>query len=358
MRPETDRGMRFSFARLRPLLWALFLLLPAGTAAAQRTQRGATRAESHSSLDRPAIRGKILDGLSKRPLSGIDVVLETGGGVRLTQAFTNRDGIFQFLDLQEQAYVVHITLKGFEDFKMEIQIYPGSLGAINEIYFLHRAIHWNPGGARQDSSVSLAELSVPGKARKVYEKGMEELHEKNRPGRSIKLFEKAIEIHPEYQSAHVQLGLALILEERFELALAALQMAVALNPDDGGALALLASAYEGVGDTERMISALRESARVAPENSGVHQDLARLFLAAGNLEDAETHARAAHELNAHEPGPHLLLFNVAAARNDIATAEAELKEFLEKFPGHPAVEQVRKQLEKVEQSRTAQPQPR
>ena len=348
MRPKTGRGMRFSHARHRPLLWAMILLLPVGTALAQRS-RDTARLESRRSLSRPAIRGKVLDSLSKRPIPGIDVVLETGGGIRLTQTFTNTDGIFQFPDLKEQAYIVHISLEGFEEFKKDIQIFPGSMGAINEVFFLQRDTRLNPVDAPRGPTVSLAELGVPGKARKVYEKGMKELHLKNRPARSIEYFERAIEIHSEYQSARVQLGFALILEERFELALAALQMAVALNPEDGRALALLASAYEGVGDTERMLGALSETVRVDPDNFGAHTDLARLFLASGNLEAAEMHARAAHELNAGAAGPHLLLFNVVAARNDIVAAEAELREFLEKFPDHPAAQQARRQLEKVEQ---------
>ena len=118
-----------------------------------------------------------------------------------------------------------------------------------------------------------------------------------------------------YADACLKLG-------RDEDALAALQTAAKLSPGNPQVLMALSDYYLAVGDYAQA----RRHAELVGEagSTNPHENLARISLAEGKLDDAAREARAALALYPTRRVPHLVLARVARDRRDYAGALAEL----------------------------------
>jgi tetratricopeptide (TPR) repeat protein len=84
-------------------------------------------------------------------------------------------------------------------------------------------------GEDEGSTVSLSVLKAPEKARKVYEKGGQEVYRKKWPQAQAN-FEEAVRIYPEYASAWDELGLVLEKQNKRDEAAEAYRKASAADP--------------------------------------------------------------------------------------------------------------------------------
>jgi tetratricopeptide (TPR) repeat protein len=86
-------------------------------------------------------------------------------------------------------------------------------------------------------------------------------------------------------------------------AVAFARRATEIAPDHPFAWVVLGSALIHSGDTRQAIAALQEALRVAPQNPGVHAELARLYATEGDPIRASDHQRIAERLSAARPVP-------------------------------------------------------
>lgn len=95
-----------------------------------------------------------------------------------------------------------------------------------------------------------------------------------------KLLRQALEDDPDYKEGHLNLGLILAQENRKSDALAELDRAVALAPEDPATLSTAGKAELQMGNVKQGIALLRQVATLAPGLAAAHLDLA-LALASG-----------------------------------------------------------------------------
>jgi predicted CXXCH cytochrome family protein len=110
--------------------------------------------------------------------------------------------------------------------------------------------------------------------------------------RAEQVFTQALDLAPN-AGVWVQVGVARLQQGRTADALAALEKAIALDPD-------LAEAYNSIGaigletgDPSRAETALRNAIRIQPNYAEAHNNLANLLAAAGKFEEAQYHFLAA-----------------------------------------------------------------
>ena len=193
------------------------------------------------------------------------------------------------------------------------------------------------------------ESEIPAAARLAYEQGESALQTGGKAAESVNHFKKAIELHADYEAAHLQLGEAYFKLKRYTEAGEPLEKVVALNPGNGRAQTMLGIVYKLQGEHGKAVDALAEAVRIDPGNFDAQFELSFAYMRRDrDFESAETHARAAHELRKDLRKVHVLLYTVAAARAlDFRLIEEELLHILEISPTGPAADRTRVLLEEI-----------
>lgn len=201
------------------------------------------------------------------------------------------------------------------------------------------------------SQAASQEPSAPKEAEQAevaFQKGMDALHQRKQPGESIQHFRKAIELRPDYAAAQVELGQAYLKAKQFADAKETLEAAVESSAGNARAHYLLGIAYKRLVEYPKSLAALREAVKLDPKIFDAQYELAFALLRVREVEQAEVHALAAHDLEKDQVKIHLLLYNVAAGRAlDLELAERELLHLLELFPEGTSAARARILLEEI-----------
>lgn len=297
------------------------------------------------------VAGRVLYAHDYRPVERV-LVTVLWNSVPTERAFTDSLGRFAAQRLRTDIYEVEVKLDGYKPARMQVDLSSYCRSELPPI-LLEREAEESvlPAGAM----VAASELRVPARARKAFEKGLRELHEKHRPERSLPYFNEAIDIYPDFDGAYMQLGVAYSALARYPQAQQELEKSTAINDRNPRAFVLLGIVHGRQGHAADSLRALREAVRLDKGDWLGHFELGRVLLQAGLVEDAYKHAQRAHLLKPDRPSVHLLLHDVCVSRRDHVTALAELKEFLELFPDSALAARVRKQQESL-QAAAARPQ--
>lgn len=292
------------------------------------------------------LKGRVFYAESNRMAVGVLVKLFSKTGAMVGQAFTDPLGTFAFSYLPDGGFRVEVSETGFETASVDVFLFAG-FQAHKPIIVLERksAAPLKPPG----QVVSVREMQIPGKARKAYRKGKRELYQKNRPRRSLRHFQKSIELHPEYDEAYVEMGLAHAELAEYSKAEQVLEKAVVINPLCARAYTLLGIVYRIRGENHKAVHALEEAAEIDPASWLVQKDLGAALLEIGRPEEAFQHASRAHDLNPRAESVQLLFYKACVREHKYQTALAELDEFITFHPQSPAIAQVILQREKLKQ---------
>jgi protein O-GlcNAc transferase len=105
-----------------------------------------------------------------------------------------------------------------------------------------------------------------------------------------KHLEQAARLDPAYPATYYLLADVLFKEEKLEASVPYFEKAVALSPDDVDARLGLGQALLALGELGKALAALNDAARVAPEDARVHLQLSRLYFRSGDEARAEREA--------------------------------------------------------------------
>ena len=144
-------------------------------------------------------------------------------------------------------------------------------------------------------------------------------------------FEKAIALDPNMAQAQFNLGV-LLLDTDPAGALAPLQKAAELNPEDIRPKVLLGLAYERAGNYAAAIDQYRAAEKLDDKNFDVHLALGRTLLNANRPSEAAPEFRAASGLQPAAGEAHLGLAKALLAEKKPEPAVSELEKYLS---GHP-----------------------
>ena len=155
--------------------------------------------------------------------------------------------------------------------------------------------------------------------------------------RAIALFERATELDPNYAAAWASLGGAFQLKGMFlsltdllDKAIDVLRRAIALQPTLAAAHAWLGLSLLNLGRVDEAIASLNQALTLEPDNAQGHQALARaLWMGKARVDDAIRHLRRSIELNPEAGYSYLQLSLLEVLAGDLDEAEASARQAVE-----------------------------
>ena len=298
----------------------------------------ASRAQIEHIGSRTTISGSIFVENTAQPAARVKVDVRAVDGGEIAVAYTDSSGRFIADGPNLSSYIVSVEEPGYQP--VEERVNQAGLGS-NVTLTLKKSRTLEPEPGVDRYTVSVHDLSVPGKARRAFEKGLERL-QKNDAAGSIAHFEEATDAFPDYYEAFYQLGLANLELRRGDEAERALQKAIDLSGGHSagpqfvlGALLCERGQYA---DAERVA---RRGLEIDPVTWRGYLFLGQALYGRNRLVEAEKNARIALSRKSDLAPAHVLLANIDIRRHDYRDAITELNTFLRIRPDGPTSQQAR-----------------
>ena len=295
-------------------------------------------AQLPSLRSRSTISGSVFVENMGQPASSVKVEVRSATGGQVSVAYTDSSGRFQADGSNATSYIVSVEAPGYEP--VEERVDPAGAGS-SVILTLKKAKTVEPDPSSGRYTVSVRDLSAPGKARKQFEKGLERLQKKDVAG-SIAYFKEATDAFPDYYEAFYQLGLANLELRRGDEAERALQKAIDLsgghNADPQFALGALLCDRSQFADAERVT---RRGLEIDPVSWRGYLFLGEALYGQNYLAAAEKNARMAISRKSDLASAYVLLANIDIRRHDYRNAITELDTFLKLRPDGPTSKEAR-----------------
>jgi tetratricopeptide (TPR) repeat protein len=151
----------------------------------------------------------------------------------------------------------------------------------------------------------------------------------------LEALEEATDDDPAQRLALV--GQACTRHEEWELAVLALETAVAANPSHADALTLLGHALDQMGRTEEALPRLETAAELAPDSSLTRSLLGLAYLRRGEFASARPHLDSAYDRDPENPALCLYMAHLYAGLGRYDVADVWLEEATRLAPEDPAV---------------------
>lgn len=268
------------------------------------------------------------------------------GGSFLT-ANTNASGGFSFSDVPPGNYEV-IATNGMEQTTEQVEVYPRSAGASVDLRLPGKASGLQTAGNR--TSVSLAEYSVPAKARSTYEKAFKAF-EHGKIDEAEKLNAEALNMYPRFAEARTLRGLMEADQGKKDEAIADFEQSIHDDPNVASAYLGLASIYNSEGRFKEAMPLLDQAQRLAPRAWQTFFERSRANIGTGDyaagLKNLDRAAELQGDPRKAPPQFHLLRAYALIGTKQIPQATMELEAYLNTAPTGPMAEHAREVLDKL-----------
>jgi len=131
--------------------------------------------------------------------------------------------------------------------------------------------------------------------------------------------EMALSLDPDLSDAHVRMGMLLLNDHHWEAAFAQYRQALALDPNNPLAMAVMAPIWL-TGRLDEAISWYRKAAAIDPLTTTWPNNMSNLLIKGGRLDEAEEAARKALELSPQASAPRENLAHIALLRGQLDEA--------------------------------------
>lgn len=255
----------------------------------------------------------------------------------------DRSGKFRFRKLPPDRYTLIVSIARVGQCQRTIEISPGLADSRDRIsvkvLFRPQSRSGNFGG------VSAAELSVPEKARKEYEKAYRRLGRRDLAG-AVAHLEKSVRLAPQFVSAWNVLGTLAFQSGDFALAESRFREALKHDPEYYPALVNLGGALLSLNRIPESLETNLAAARERPDDALAHSQLGLSYYFLERPVEAARHLERAIALDpAHFSFPQLPLADIYLQRRDPVSATRVLRQFLALHPDAAQAPAVRTQLE-------------
>lgn len=312
------------------------------------------------------LQGKVIAPSGTQPTNSVRVKL-TFNGKAIHETFTDLSGRFSFPGLSRGTYVLTADGDGLTFETTSVQAEISAFGSApqsftQDIYL--RPIAHKP--TAQPGVVNAFSQSVPPAAKQAFDDGMK-LAEEGKPEAAITNMRKALQIFPEYFDAHLQLGNIFLKTDRFNEAIAELDLARQINPNDERAYQSFGLLLMKQRNYAVAVAIFAEASRLNPANPmNVVMRATALIHQAANTTDERGHLlrRAgeaiteAADLSQNKLKPDTMtmaLFYELKSEPD--KAAAELEAYLKKNPqlknSVPIQDEIKRLREKANASKTS-----
>jgi tetratricopeptide (TPR) repeat protein len=208
---------------------------------------------------------------------------------------------------------------------------------------------WTEAGVHSPT-VSMARLSIPGKASSEYKKACGALKDKKLPAAETHV-RNAIAAYPNYAAAWVVLGDVLDEQHKHDDAQKACSQAETIDPSYSAPYLCLANFAAEDNDWKQVELLADRAMAVNPiETAASLYLMAAAAFHTDHVKEAEANALEAVRLDLwhHIPEVHLLLAHVYQAKGDIKAQAEQLKEYIKMDPGAPNYAEAKAMLAQID----------
>src|SRR5713101_5391909 len=300
---------------------------------------------------RSSLYGRVLSAGEDRAVPGARVRLRLLAGGWSDETLTDGNGEFTFLGLSTGHYVVNVSWPGSPDLEEAVQVETANAPLVFRLS--------GPGATARERGmvVSVRELSIPGKARKAFEKGLRRLQKKDAAG-SLVEFERAISAFPSYYEAYFKLGIAQLDLDRGIEAAQAFRKSIELSKGRYAvayfALGFLLCHGNNFAAAEHLI---QSGLSLDPASIAGQYSLAWAELGLNRLAEAE---KAVREVLRHKTSfaeARLLLAEIHRRQKNFPALVADLDIYLKLDSDSPRSAQLRILRDKLQQALTRRDEP-
>lgn len=315
----------------------LFLLLFLGAAFSQGVSAGA---------DGYQLIGKITRKDGELFPNALPVVL-MDGTILPFAASTRADlsGEFRFKDLQPDMYTITIYIPRAGEYRRTVEVSP-SLADSQKRIFVDLVFQPNL-GSKALHEVSSAQLSIPEKALKEFEKANKKLARRDAAG-AIAHLKKIVALAPQFLEAWNTLGTLAYKSGEFPLAESYFREALKRDPEYYPSLVNLGGALLSQGRMQESLPVNMAAVQARPDDALAHSQLGLSCYYLGQFPEAERYLEQATSLDpGHFSYPQLTLTKIYLNRKDFASAARVLEQFLSLHPDAKQSPAVQKQIEDI-----------
>ena len=288
------------------------------------------------------LAGSVHDNNNK-PLEDARVELRSlRTGQNVASAYSNSDGQFEIDQVPQGTYEVVVT-NGLSQDRQQIAIE----GVTSNVHFRLASGQSADAKLGNNSTVSVAEMEVPKKARQHYEKAAEDV-KKSKLDEAAKELDAALAVDPHYAEALTLRGVLKMDQKHMEEALSSFQEAISSDPNYALAYVATGSAYNALGQYDNAARALERAQDLNPRSWQAHFEMAKTEIA------REHYELALHEINraldiAPEAYPpmHLVRAHIYLSQKNYPEAMTELEAYLQKAPQDANAAEARRTLDQV-----------
>ena len=335
---------------------ASFLILVAVTAVVQAQGR-----PNPNSTPLISIRGRMyLESSSSAP-EGIEVGIERAEMQTLATTMTDSLGNFEFRNLMPGNYYLTVKLSGYEDIRQLVPYGPGNISSPVSLFLVKEPFKVVPVN-RASPIVDVTELNrnYPKRAMEEYEAAQEDLRKGNN-AKAAERLQTAIELAPEFYSAHNSLGIAYQKLQRYRDSEKEFNQARELNPRSVDPLTNLGSLYIQEAEDSNVTKTRRLRGRILDQALDILEAAIKLnprsgisfyLLGAANYksafyEEAETNLKRALDLDRRMGEAHLMLANLYMRQKKWEGVLEHLDAYLADNPQAPDRTQIQEARSKV-----------
>lgn len=322
----------------RPRGWTLFsLLLFASPSFGQQMGQSAIR-HSLSGHVRAEGSGHIIDSAR--------VDLQNTTGTPISYVYSDGNGEYAFDDIPGDCYVA-VQHDGY--FSAREFIHPdGAPHLYKDVY-----LRPQPPGSSSNSAnpVSQHQLSIPGKARESFDKGIQLVVDKSDYKGAVVQFNRAIEKFPTYYEAYAAMALAQNKMGDATAAEASFRKSIELSaekyPQAMVDLGSMLNAQKRFAEAEPL---LRKVVDLDASQWRGQYELAVALSGENRFKDAVASAAAARDLKSDNPQIYLLLYNLHIQTDNYPAALQDADSYLKLAPDGAMASRVRKMQEGLQKA--------
>lgn len=259
---------------------------------------------------------------------------------------TNLGGRFKFKRIPAGTYVLTVATPRHGSSSMTIAVTASFADPKGQV---HTSIQMNLNQTRLDSRISIAELAVPEKAWKEYQKAQDELSQSHTDA-AVTHLRRALKAAPEFPTALNTLGTICYQTGKFKEAEEYFRQALDLDPDLYPPLVNLGGALLSLGQFEQALEVNLRARERRPSDPLARSQLGLSYEGLEEWDKAITSLQVAKRLEpGHFSNPQLSLARLLLKQGRLEASVKEYEEFLSLYPDSSHAEGVRRFVESVHQ---------
>lgn len=259
------------------------------------------------------------------------------------------DGKFKFKNLVPGSYSVIIHVPRMGEFRQTYSVGPATAdkkGRVKINILIHPSRASRIYTPKDRFTVPVQRLSIPSKARKEYLEAHKKLRKNDLDG-AVEHLDRATELAPQYSAAWNSLGTISYQRGNYAEAEEYFREAIRQDPDAFEPVVNLGGALLSQNRAQEAVKVNEDAVKRRPKDALANSQLGLSYLDSGNTELAERYLLETKRLDpGHFSGPQIYLSQIYFKRGEKQAAAAELEHYLRYHPDAKEAPQIREAIRK------------